>query len=206
MAALPSDPRRVSATRLEQPALRRRVVAVLAAQPGVVFDDRAAEVEIVGSGNDAIRAAAAKGALVVAVLPAPDRRAATQALDAGASGVVAEAEVERSLPAALRAVCDGLIVVPQASRHAVRRPVLSSREKQILSMVVVGRSNGEIASSLQLAESTVKSHLSAILSKLGVRSRKEAADLVLDPRSGLGEILPITPPARSAAYARPTVM
>ena len=205
MAALPSEPHRVSATRVQQPALRRQVVSALSGER-VMFDDRDAEVEIVGSGADAIRAAAATGAHVLAVLPRPDRRAATQALDAGASGVVAEAELGRSLAAAVRAVCDGLIVVPQASRHAVRRPVLSSREKQILSMIVVGRSNAEIAAQLQLAESTVKSHLSAILSKLGVRSRKEAADLVLDPRSGLGEILPITPPARAATYARPTVM
>jgi DNA-binding NarL/FixJ family response regulator len=53
-------------------------------------------------------------------------------------------------------------------------------------MVVLGFSNGEIARKLHLAETTVKSHLSSTFRKLGVRSRSEAAALVLDGQSGLG--------------------
>jgi predicted transcriptional regulator len=52
--------------------------------------------------------------------------------------------------------------------------------------VAAGLTNGEIADSLFLSESTVKSHLSSAFAKLGVRSRKEAAALVLDPEQGLG--------------------
>ena len=53
-------------------------------------------------------------------------------------------------------------------------------------MVAMGFTNGEIARKLYLAESTVKSHLSSIFEKLGVRSRGEAAELVLDRERGFG--------------------
>ena len=88
----------------------------------------------------------------------------------------------------------GQVVVPHGVRNAVRRPMLSPREKQILGMVVMGFTNQEIAARLHLAPSTIKSHLGTMFVELGVRSRKEAADLVLDPSAGLGTgILRITP-------------
>jgi hypothetical protein len=60
------------------------------------------------------------------------------------------------------------------------------REKQILGMVVMGFTNADIAAELYLAESTVKSHLSSAYPKLGVRSRRQATALILDPTQGLG--------------------
>ena len=87
----------------------------------------------------------------------------------------------------------GQTAVPRMLRASVRAPSLSFREKQILGMVVMGFTNCEIASRLFLAESTVKSHLSAAFRKLGVQSRSEAASLILDPHGSLGPgILAIT--------------
>ena len=52
---------------------------------------------------------------------------------------------------------------------------------------------GEIAQKLHLSQNTVKTHLSSSFAKLGVRSRSEAAALILDPEAGLGTgILTIT--------------
>ncbi|MGI8730479.1 MAG: helix-turn-helix domain-containing protein, partial [Solirubrobacteraceae bacterium] len=79
----------------------------------------------------------------------------------------------------------------------IDRPTLSGREKQVLSMVVMGLSNKVIAARLFLAESTVKCHLSSAFSKLGVRSRNEAADLILHSGAELG----LGPIAAFAAHA-----
>jgi DNA-binding NarL/FixJ family response regulator len=76
--------------------------------------------------------------------------------------------------------------VPRGHWRQIEPPALSSREKQILGLVVMGYMNSQIAEQLFLAESTVKSHLSSAFGKLGVRSRNEAVNLILDPERGLG--------------------
>ena len=126
------------------------------------------------------------GTHLVAVIPEDSRRGVRRALEAGADGVVFETEVEATLTLTVRAVLAGQTAVPAAARHEVDRPTLSGREKQVLGMVVVGMTNKAIAGKLYLAESTVKCHLSSAFSKLGVRSRNEAADLILHSGSGLG--------------------
>ena len=126
------------------------------------------------------------GTPVVVISAASDRRTMRLALAAGADGFVLDDELEACLPAAVRGVCSGQLSVPRGARDIVARPTLSAREKQILGMVVLGFSNGEIAAKLSLAESTVKSHLTSAFSKLGVRSRNEATAMILDLDSGLG--------------------
>lgn len=116
---------------------------------------------------------------IVAVMPDDSRRGVRRALEAGADGVVFETMLERALSLTVRSVLAGQTIVPAAGRLEVDRPTLSAREKQVLSMVVAGMSNKAIAGELFLAESTVKCHLSSAFSKLGVRSRNEAADLIL---------------------------
>ena len=108
------------------------------------------------------------------------------ALAAGADGFVLDAQLDEALAPTIEAACSGQLVVPRELRNQIARPALSAREKQVLGMVVIGFTNGEIAGKLHLAESTVKSHLSSIFGKLGVRSRSEAAELVLDPEHGFG--------------------
>jgi DNA-binding NarL/FixJ family response regulator len=107
------------------------------------------------------------------------------ALAAGARGVVLEEDAAAALGPCVRAILAGQVCVPSRYGRHADPPVLSAREKQILGLVVMGLMNSEIAARLFLAESTVKSHLSSAFAKLGVRSRHEAADLILDPAGGL---------------------
>lgn len=95
-------------------------------------------------------------------------------------------DVRSALAPTVRAVAAGQLVVPFAGRPAVRPKTLTVRERQIVALVVLGLRNGEIADRLYLAESTVKSHLHSAFGKLGVRSRNQAAAMILDPNSGLG--------------------
>lgn len=129
---------------------------------------------------------AAPDARIVAVIPEDSRRGVRRALEAGADGVVFEPELETALVPTVWAILAGQTAVPAARRHEVDRPTLSLREKQVLAMVVAGKSNKTIAAELFLAESTVKCHLSSAFSKLGVRSRNEAADLVAESASEAG--------------------
>jgi DNA-binding NarL/FixJ family response regulator len=134
---------------------------------------------------------------LVAIMPEDSRRGVRRALEAGAEGVVFEREVEAVLSLTVRAVLAGQTAVPAAGRHELDRPTLSGREKQVLARVVMGMSNKAIAAKLFLAESTVKCHLSSAFSKLGVRSRNEAADLILHSGGELG----FGPFVSPAAYA-----
>ena len=70
----------------------------------------------------------------------------------------------------------GRTEVPAANGEAVPGAALglSSREAQIMSLIAGGRTNGEIAAHLFLAEKTVKNHVRRIYSKLGVASRPDA--------------------------------
>jgi DNA-binding NarL/FixJ family response regulator len=109
-------------------------------------------------------------------------------------GAVLASEIEQTLLPTLAAVAAGQCVVPRAIRQIVDRPPLSPRERQILAMVVLDFSNGEIARKLFVSESNVKNHLSSAFQKLGVKSRSAAAELILDRDSGLGPgILRISP-------------
>jgi DNA-binding NarL/FixJ family response regulator len=124
--------------------------------------------------------------LPVVVIAAASTNGVHKAIEAGASGVVLDSDIESALPATIRAVCAGQVAVPQRLRRHATRPALSHREKQTLALVASGLTNRQIATRLYLAESTVKTHLTSIFGKLGVGSRSEAAALVLDPEQKLG--------------------
>jgi len=109
-----------------------------------------------------------------------------RALELGVDGVVLNEDAEGALAAVVAVVCAGQVSVPSGRRGEVIARALTTREKQILALVIHGLTNAQIAERLFLAESTVKSHLSSAFSKLGVSSRNEAASLVLDPERGRG--------------------
>jgi DNA-binding NarL/FixJ family response regulator len=133
------------------------------------------------------------GPLVAVLKEAPGARGA-RALAARLEGTVMAPDLEHSLMPTLAAVAVGQCVVPKAIRQIVDRPALSPRERQILAMIVLDFSNAEIARKLFVTESNVKNHLSSAFQKLGVKSRSEASELILDHESGLGPgILHISP-------------
>lgn len=109
------------------------------------------------------------------------------ALAAGANGFLLKDTSPQGLVDAVRAVVQGTAVVSPGPitrlLHAPPRPVLtrdapgtglSPRELEILRLLCNAYSNTEIANELVVTESTVKSHVSAIMAKLGVSSRLKA--------------------------------
>lgn len=101
-----------------------------------------------------------------------------QALQAGARGYLIKGMPHETLIEALRKVhAGGRFVPPPVARAlASRMPdcELSAREREVLSLLVRGKSNREIAEELSIKEATVKSHVSVILMRLDVTDRTQA--------------------------------
>jgi DNA-binding NarL/FixJ family response regulator len=118
----------------------------------------------------------------IAVLVVTMFESDTQILDAigaGAKGYVLKAAPASEIVAAVRAVAAGSTVLAPSlavklarlARERESQPTLSEREVSILSLVAVGMSNADMAAKLFISESTVKSHLKSIFSKLEVTDR-----------------------------------
>lgn len=101
-----------------------------------------------------------------------------QALQAGAAGYLIKAMSHDTLVDALRKVHSGtrFLPAPVAESLALRTPNsdLSPREREVLSLMVQGKSNKDIGGALKITEATVKCHVSVILERLGVTDRTQA--------------------------------
>jgi DNA-binding NarL/FixJ family response regulator len=101
-----------------------------------------------------------------------------QALAAGAMGYIIKGMSHETLVDALRRVHAGtrFLPPPVARSLADRTPNsdLSPREREVLSLMVHGKSNREIATALEITEATVKCHVSVILARLEVNDRTQA--------------------------------
>jgi DNA-binding NarL/FixJ family response regulator len=122
-----------------------------------------------------------------------------EALAAGASGFVLKDDPPEQLLAAIRTVAAGeALLSPAVTKRVIReftrirRPAepegleqLTEREREVLSLIAEGRSNAEIGETLFISETTVKTHVTHVLQKLGLRDRVQA--VVLAHQAGLVE-------------------
>jgi DNA-binding NarL/FixJ family response regulator len=107
-----------------------------------------------------------------------------KALRAGASGFVLKDIPPDQLAVAVRTVADGgALLAPSITRRLIGR--FTEREREVVVSVARGSSNAEIAGELFIGPATVKSHVSSILTKLGLRDRTQL--VVFAYESGLVE-------------------
>jgi DNA-binding NarL/FixJ family response regulator len=131
-------------------------------------------------------AAARVPARILVLTSVTDPAAAGAAVRAGAAGFLYKDVDPDALVRAIRSVHDGnLLLSPEAAETFIRRgadrgataglAALTGREREVLRLLTRGRSNREIARALNVAEKTVKTHVSSVLAKLGVQDRTQAA-------------------------------
>ncbi|HEU0016654.1 MAG TPA: response regulator transcription factor [Longimicrobium sp.] len=119
-----------------------------------------------------------------------------EAVQAGATGYLLKDVMKEDLLDAIRAAARGRATLHPEVQHLLMRHVaspgagspldgLTARETDVLRLLARGRSNKQIATALFLSLGTVKGHVSAILAKLGVQDRTQAA--LLAARHGLAE-------------------
>jgi DNA-binding NarL/FixJ family response regulator len=121
---------------------------------------------------------------VVALTSVLDDTSVIEAVRAGAIGYLLKDTESDELRRAIKAAAAGQVQLsPAASTRLLREirtpeqsvEVITEREKEVLQLLALGKSNQEISRELHIAEQTVKSHVSHILAKLGVPSRTQAA-------------------------------
>jgi two-component system, NarL family, response regulator LiaR len=134
---------------------------------------------------------------VIALTSVLEDAAVVGAVKAGAIGYLLKDTQATELCKAIKSAAAGQVQLsPQAAArlmHEVRTPenpqALTDRETDVLSLLANGKANKEIALNLHISETTVKTHVSNILTKLGVPSRTQAALYAV--RIGLASLPPV---------------
>ncbi len=158
------------------------------------------DVGMPGGGLEAARliVAACPSTRVVMLTSSENEDNLLAAMNAGAKGYVLKGVAGRELRAILKSVHGGDVYVAPGlafgmikglTRPRAHDPLqeLTRRERDVLELVGAGLSNAEIGGRLGLAEKTVKHYMTAILGKLGVGSRVEAALLAYKAGVGPGD-------------------
>ena len=125
---------------------------------------------------------------VIALTSFSEGELVQNALQAGAIGYLLKDVSGEDLAQAIRAAYGGRVTLSPGATQALVQAVslppavghdLTARERDVLAFLIKGLSNTEIAGKLAVSPSTIKSHVSNILSKLGVASRTEAVALAI---------------------------
>ncbi|MBB4982134.1 MULTISPECIES: response regulator [Streptomyces] len=170
---------------------REAIAQVAALRPDVVLMDiRMPELNGIEATREIVAADADAKVLVLTTFDLDEY--VYQALRAGASGFLLKDASARQLADGVRVVAAGeALLAPTVTKRlitefakapsATRPPAmaqvgeLTERETEVLVLIAQGLSNAEIADHLVVAESTIKTHVSRILVKLGLRDRTQAA-------------------------------
>lgn len=120
---------------------------------------------------------------VIALTSVLEDASVVSAVKAGAIGYLLKNTESDALRRAIKAAAEGQVQLsPEAAARLMREmrqpenpDALTERENEVLVLIARGRANKEIALDLSIGEKTVKTHVSNILSKLGVQSRTQAA-------------------------------
>ncbi|MEW1692517.1 response regulator [Streptomyces sp. NPDC091265] len=177
---------------------RQAVAQVAALRPDVVLMDiRMPELNGIEATREIVAADANAKVLVLTTFDLDEY--VYQALRAGASGFLLKDASARQLADGVRVVASGeALLAPTVTKRLItefsklaaapRPPALAQigdlteRETEVLVLIAQGLSNAEIASHLVVAESTIKTHVSRILVKLGLRDRTQAAVFAYEAR------------------------
>ncbi|MFF5975225.1 response regulator [Streptomyces sp. NPDC012769] len=178
---------------------REAVAQVAALRPDVVLMDiRMPELNGIDATREIVAADADAKVLVLTTFDLDEY--VYQALRAGASGFLLKDASARQLAEGVRVVAAGeALLAPTVTRRLItefakssavspRPPALArigdltERETEVLVLIAQGLSNAEIADHLVVAESTIKTHVSRILVKLGLRDRTQAAVFAYEAR------------------------
>jgi two-component system, NarL family, response regulator LiaR len=138
------------------------------------------------------------GVEVIALTSVLEDASVVNAVRAGAIGYLLKDTAAEELRRSIKAAANGQVQLsPEAAARLMREirapespEKLTARETEVLGLLAGGKTNKEIAYTLSVSETTVKSHVSSILTKLGVPSRTQAAlyavKIGLVPEGNLG--------------------
>ncbi len=181
---------------------REAVALTQAHRPDVaLLDIRMPRLDGLAAAEEIVRTV--PGAAVAILTTFSEDAYVARALGGGATGFLLKSGDPHELVAGVRAVADGAAFLsPKVARHVIdgfgagrrlsreaaardRVASLTPREREVLGLLGAGLSNPEIAARLHLVEGTVKAYVSAILDRLEVRNRVQAAIVAYE--AGLAE-------------------